>query len=217
MSGCLPENNSQESWHKKAKRSVKTLLKGSTEQCLEKAIPRLCKADAILLPLKIKWELHQVNAEVLKKASLIIKTGGVYRDGDDCWFVLRHGADLFKKVDASLVSKFRDMMDGDEPRGTPKEADRKWDSLKKIACSLRIVRAGSDSTTIACEKFNPMLLACWCWDGRHNGICAHVVAVNAYCKKVDLGHWLTSLGAPRRKNRPTKLGHFLAHERDETE
>ena len=131
--------------------------------------------------------------------------------------MLRHGGDLFQKVDASLVSKFRAMMEGDAPRGTPKDDQKRWDSLRKVACSLRLVREGSDSTTISCERFNPMLLACWCWAGRHNGICAHVVAVNAYHQRVDLDHWLTSLGGPRKKNRPTKLGHFMAHERDETD
>ena len=38
--------------------------------------------------------------------------------------------------------------------------------------------------------------ACWCWAGRHDGICAHIIAVNVMLDMVDLDHLLTSLVRP---------------------
>jgi hypothetical protein len=56
--------------------------------------------------------------------------------------------------------------------------------------------------------YNPLSLECRCWAGRHDGLCSHIVAVNASKGKVDLKQALTPVDTPKRAGRKRKM-HFL--------
>ena len=218
LSGCLPENNSQESWHKVAKRNISTLLRGSIEKCLETTIPRLAALDGLRMPDKLSFKLYSVSSEILKKAFILASDTDryIFSDTPDEYYVLRMASD-FKKVDTSLIMKYRAMLHDEELSHLPTDKEKKYKALVKIAKSVRRVVPAEENTIPESHYFNPFNLACRCYAGRHDGICAHVIAVNSFKNPelIGLDKWLRAKKR-KRNHRPAKI-YYLNKNGDESD
>ena len=117
ITGCLPENNCEESWHKRIKAAIAMYLRGSTTVCLKKAIPRMSKLDGKKMPAELTMTLQVVKTDSLKKAKLVAdKSAGnmIYTDKEGEYFVLRRNVQE-KCITKSMVKKYRQMLEGESP------------------------------------------------------------------------------------------------------
>ena len=78
----------------------------------------------------------------------------------------------------------------------------------KIAKAFRVVKLAKAGSVPESTKFNPMGMECRCWAGRHDGICSHVIAVNAYKKEINLEEFLLKIDAPKKRGRPKVLNYM---------
>ena len=119
-----------------------------------------------------------------------------------------------------MIIKYREMMRGETPQGCTKaragddsieekkKTGKKWDYMIKIAKAFRIVKLAKAGSVPESTKFNPMGMECRCWAGRHDGICSHVIAVNAYKKEINLEEFLLKIDAPKKRGRPKVLNYM---------
>ena len=165
MAGCLPENNCQESWHKVAKRNIEGLLRGSTKRCLEVALPRLTILDGIRMPRRISFALKCVSSGTLEKAKETSENADktIFSDTDNEYFVLRLSS-KYKAIDKALVTKYRSMMEGDVPAGTPvQDKGKRWKACLEIAQSMRRVTLAKKHSIPESKHFNPFKFECRCF------------------------------------------------------
>ena len=80
--------------------------------------------------------------------------------------------------------------------------------LMKLAKNFRIVKVAKVGSVPVSDMYNPMGLECRCWAGRHDGICSHILAVNAFKKHINLKTMLQAVDTPKHANRPKAL-HYM--------
>ena len=208
--GCMPENNCQESWHKVVKAAIHMYLRGSTVRCLEKAIPHLSSIDALRMGATLKpMELQCVTTKTLQKALVLTEKGlrMIFSDTNNEYFVLRisTGHRFFTKT---MINDYRKLMNKQEPKSTDPSLKKRWENVMRIAKTLRRVTVAEATTIPVSTMYNPMHLQCFCWAGRHNGICSHVIGVNAFHKKINLKQLLAPIDEPKKKGRKKRM-HYL--------
>lgn len=213
ITGCLPENNCQEAWHKIAKRAIKMYLRGSTTKCLELAIPLLARMDSMKMAVELKpMELQCVPTKTLEKALKVYQKGltMVFTDTPMEYLVLRRGL-LQKSITKTMVNNYRKMMEGSLPvlQGQEKvNKVKKLKALRNMAKTFRVVKLANKGTIPVSTMYNPMGLECRCWAGRHEGICSHILSVNAYEAEIDLEELLSKVDTKKKRGR-TKRIHYL--------
>ena len=69
LSGCLPSNQCQESWHKKGvKKILAGCLRASTADVLTKSLPKILLNDSVSMPDKLNFEVRHYNPRMIRKA-----------------------------------------------------------------------------------------------------------------------------------------------------
>ena len=201
-----------------AKRNVAPFLRGSTETALEKTIPLLTALDGIKMPDMLSFKLYCVANETLEKAFILATDTDkyIFSDTADEYYVLRLSSD-FKKIEPSLVAKYRALLYGDGLSHLPTDKEKKYKALMKIAASVRRVVKAEQGTIPESRYFNPFGLACKCYAGRHDGICAHVIAVNSFKnpEQIGLAKWLKT--KKRKKPGHTQRIHYLNKNGDDSD
>ena len=97
-------------------------------------------------------------------------------------------------------------------RGLPADKALRFEYISDICKSMRRVIVAQEGTVPRSDWFNPFKLECRCYAGRHDGICAHVIAINSFKdpEQIGLQKWIKE--ATRRgqgSTGHTKKFHYL--------
>ena len=201
---CTPSQQAHESWHKQLLQSrIPGRFKGSTEQVMHIALPRLVAMDAALIPDELLYTVHAVPEKMYQKALWYIQheTTHFRAVSDDeitvqFYFLSKSESQgYYRKMSTKLINRYKSLLDGERPQFVTH-----LESMIDILNAVRLVQYSSDAIQQCMRcSLNPAELVCNCKGYRHVEICAHVLATNHMLKQTDLLHAMQTISHKRKK------------------
>jgi hypothetical protein len=200
LSGVIPSNQCQESWHKMVKNVLRGNLRASTANVLEQRLPDVLRHDAILLPDLLCFEITRYNPRMLKKAlrycedpkldnylhNVHFANKHKSKQPPLSYFILRFGNTKYDKITKKFARQYLRLLHGEEPGEYDDDAkpeDNEWLLLKHVmlmCSSVHWVTEVDNEHCYPCE-LNPANLVCTCKSNRSTTLCSHIIAVTAMC------------------------------------